>query len=344
MTTGELVLVVVAFAVGGLLVWLLRGRRPQAQGAEQMHHLQQHITDRLDKVTDQLDRRLQENVKAMHESKSFLADRVSNTERTVREVTNSLSKLEQATSALKGTTDEIASFQKLLKSPKVRGGFGEVLLTNLLAEVLPRDWYETQYTMPSGGDIADAVIKLQDGYIVAVDAKFPLANYEVFAQEKDPEAKKRAGASLLRDIKKHVTDISKKYIAPRDGTLDYAFMYIPMEGVYYETMVRTDEGSLWDYCLKHHVVPVSPNNFLAYLRTILIGLRGMKIEQQAKEILESLGQVRQDFKSFNEDFAMMGKHINNAKNRFDDSARRLDKFTNRLDQIEGAADTPQLEE
>jgi len=210
------------------------------------------------------------------------------------------------------------------------------MLTSLLADVLPHDRYATQHAFGSSNEIADAIIRLQDGYIVAIDAKFPLSNYETYAREEDREAKTRLRSGVVRDIKKHVADISRKYISPEEHTLDYAFMYIPVEGVYYETMVQPADGeSLWDFCLAQHVVPVSPNSFLAYLQTILVGLRGMKIEQQAREILANVSQVQRDFRQFGEDFAMVGKHITNAKNRFDDSARRLDKFQNRLDQIEG---------
>lgn len=114
-----------------------------------------------------------------------------------------------------------------------------------------------------------------------------------------------------------------------------------MEGVYYETMVHSTEGdSLWEFCLTNKVIPVSPNSFLAYLQTVLVGLRGMKIEQQAKEILIHLSQLRTDFGKFSDDFNTVGTHLTNAKNRFDDSARRLDKFGSRLDQIETNSDQP----
>ncbi len=231
----------------------------------------------------------------------------------------------------------------MLKSPKVRGSFGEVLLGNLLNEVLPQDRFDLQYLFRSTGEIADSIIRLQDGYIVAVDAKFPLAGYEVYMNEKEIEQKAALRKVFMRDIKKHVTDISKKYISPHEQTLDYAFMYIPVEGVYYETMVHSAEGdSLWEFCLAAHVIPVSPNSFLAYLQTVLVGLRGMKIEQQAKEILVHLGQLRKDFGKFSDDFTTVGTHLTNAKNRFDDSARRLDKFTSRLDQIESHAPAEKL--
>lgn len=316
--------------------WVTRGKsRSRSDPLQHFAVLQRDMGERLDRVTAQLDRRLQENVQAMNESKSFLAARVSSSERTVREVNSSLGKLEQATAALQRTNDEIASFQQMLKHPKVRGSFGEVLLTNLLADVLPHDRYATQFTLPSSGEIADAIIRLQDGYIVAIDAKFPLANYQLFMDERTPERKALARQSFRRDIKKHITDIARKYIAPTEKTLEFAFMYIPIEGVYYETMVHDPAGeSLWEFCLSHKVIPVSPNSFLAYLQTILLGLRGMKIQQQAREILQALNTVRHDFKQFADDFTMVGKHLGNAKNRFDDSARRLDKFSNRLDQIE----------
>ncbi len=336
MTIQEFLLAGGGVALGAALVWFLSRRSSTNSG--EATQLRDHIQERFDHISTTIDRRLQENIRAMNESKSFLADRVSHTERSVREVTNTLSKLEQATSALKISTDEISSFQNLLKSPKVRGSFGEVLLNNLLGDVLPHDRFAIQYPFASTNEIADAIIRLQDGYIVAIDAKFPLSNYEIYAREEDRELKTRLRSGVMRDIKKHVSDIARKYISPHEHTLDYAFMYIPVEGVYYETMVSPADGeSVWDFCLEHHVVPVSPNSFLAYLQTILVGLRGMKIEQQAREILTNLSQVHRDFQAFGEDFAMVGKHLGNAKTKFEASTRRLDKFQNRLEQIEGTA-------
>lgn len=344
--TEQILFAVLGLIGGAVIVWLML-RRPQNAGTdpEIMQQLQRTVTDRLDRVTEQLDRRLRESTHAMNESKSFLANRVSSTERSIRDVTAYLSKLTEATTALQHNTAEIMSFQQLLKSPKVRGGFGEVLLGSLLSDVLPADRYELQYTLPSSGEIADAVIKLQDGYIVAIDSKFPLANFERYAGESNPDIKKSLRIQLNRDVKKHITDISNKYISPTDRTFDFAFMYIPMEGVYYEVIMRDDsEGGLWDYCSQRKIVPVSPNSFVAYLHTVLIGLRGLKIEQQAKEIMEHLRHVRKEFGKFSDDFGMVGKHLNNAKNRYDESARRLDKFSNRLEQIEGGASLESLPE
>lgn len=321
--TLEVLLIMFGLAAGAAIVWL--------------------ILTRLDRVMQQVDSRLSENIQAMNDSKSFLADRVSAAERSVRAVSTGLGQLNAATNAITRTNEEIISFQNMLKSPKIRGSFGEVLLGNLLGDVLPSDRYEIQYTFANSGETADAVIKLQDGYIVAVDAKFPLANFQQMSAASDQETRAALRKIFLRDVKKHIKDIAQKYIVPQAKTLDYAFMYIPVETVYYEMMVHEapdeasaaeDPASLWQFCLEHKVVPVSPNSFLAYLQTVLIGLRGMKIEKQAKEILQHLGQLRQDFGKFSEDYSLIGTHLTNAKNKYESSTRRLDKFTNRLEQID----------
>ncbi len=326
--TNEFLWIVGGLVVGALGAYIVLSRRGAADDGGQMVTM---VNERLDKMLEHVDRRLQEHTHAVNESKSFIANRVSATERTVREVSAGLGKLEVATAALHKTNQEIASFQQMLKSPKVRGSFGEVLLGNLLADVLPGDRYALQYTFPTTGDTADAIVKLQDGYIVAVDAKFPLANYEAMSHAPDDGSREILRKQFIRDVKKHISDISKKYIMPQAKTLDFAFMYIPLDGVYAEASA---DAELWKDFQRYHVFPVSPNSFLTYLQTVMIGLRGMKIEQQAKEILATLGQVRKDFGSFSKDFVVIGSHLTNAKNKYEDSARRLDKFASRLDQIE----------
>ncbi len=293
-----------------------------------MTQMNKRLMEQMDRMNQQIDRRLSENVRAMAQS-----------EQSVRSVSQGLGKLEQATASLQQTGNEIVSFQHLLKAPKIRGSFGEVLLGNLLADVLPQDRYELQHAFADSREIADAIIRLQDGYIVAIDAKFPFANYEAFMKEQNKEQRSALRKIFIKDVKKHVSDISQKYIASGEKTLDYAFMYIPIEGVYYETMVHSGTSSehgldLWEFCLHHKVVPVSPNSFLAYLQTVLVGLRGMKIEQKTREILGYIGTLRQDFGKFSDDFLTVGKHLSNAKTKYDDSNRRLDKLSNRFEQIE----------
>ena len=319
-----------AALIGGGIVWLLTRRQgSRDEGATLMAQMHQQLMDQMERMNQQVDRRLSENARAIEHS-----------QRSVHTVNQLLGKLEQSTTELHQKSNEIVSFQNLLKAPKIRGSFGEVLLGNLLADVLPQDRYELQYPFRDSREIADAIIRLQDGYIVAVDAKFPFAHYEAFMKEQDSAERASLRKAFIRDVKKHISDISQKYISSHEKTLDYAFMYIPIEGVYYETMVHDEDGSsLWEFCLQNKVVPVSPNSFLAYLQTVLVGLRGMKIEQKTREILQYIGALRQDFGKFSEDFMLAGKHLNNAKVKYDDSTRRLDKLANRFEQIEGAEDS-----
>ena len=302
---------------------------------ETLDRVTTRLTERLDKVTDQVSVRLTENVKAINESKSFLTGRVDNTEKTVREVTNKLSGLQEASEKMIATNNEILNFQQMLKVPKVRGGFGEILLESLLRDSLPHDRFEMQYKFQMTGDIADAVIKLMDQTIVVIDSKFPLANFErVIVHE--GEEKKQLYRAFINDVKKHVKDISRKYIVPTERTLDYAFMYVPMEGIYYEMVVRRAETSeeIWDFCLKHKVIPVSPNSFVSYLHTLLMGFKGMKIEKQAREILSYIGQIRNDFTKFSDEFGTIGTHLTHAQNKYLDSSKRLDKLGGRLEHID----------
>ena len=332
-----LLAVIIALGVGGAIMWFMNNKK------EGIDPMQVQMLEQMNRMQEQIDRRLSEQVRATNESKDFMVSRLSSAERTVASVSAGLGKLEQATATLQKTGNEIVSFQNMLKAPKIRGSFGEVLLGNLLADVLPADRYELQYTYADSREIADAIIRLQDGYIVAVDAKFPFANYEAFMKEQDKDARTSLRKTFIRDVKKHISDISQKYISSHEKTLDYAFMYIPIEGVYYETMVHDEDGaSLWEFCLANKVVPVSPNSFLAYLQTVLVGLRGMKIEQKTQEILQYIGTLRQDFGKFSEDFVTVGKHLSNAKTKYDDSNRRLDKLSNRFEQIDGGDDVVKL--
>lgn len=311
---------------------------------EMLDRVTTRVTERLDKVTDQVSNRLNENVKAINESKTFLTQRVENTEKTVRSVTNRLATLQEISEKMMVTSQEILNFQQMLKIPKVRGGFGEILLETMLKDILPADRYQMQYKFTTTNEIADAIIRLMDNQIVVIDSKFPLSNFEkVVATE--AEEKKAHFRAFINDIKKHVKDIASKYISPQEKTLDYAFMYIPMEGIYYEIIVRRVEiaEELWEYCMKHRVIPVSPNSFLSYLHTLLLGFRGMKIEQQAKEVLQYITQLRKDFNRFQEDFLTIGTHLGHAKNKFDDSSRRLERFQTRLESID-MQDAPLLPE
>jgi DNA recombination protein RmuC len=241
----------------------------------------------------------------------------------------SLGSLEQATQQVFSVGKDIASLQDLLRAPKMRGAIGELFLADLLSQILPARHYTLQHCF-KGGEIVDAVIRI--GKLVPVDSKFPLENFRRISEAQGPE-RAAARRRFVQDVKKHIDAIASKYLRPDEDTFDFALMYIPAENVYYETIIKDDEGEespLMAYAFSRRVVPVSPNSFYAYLQTISLGLRGMQVEENARAILAHLDRLKGDFSRFKEEFLLVGKHLGNARGKFDDAERRLIRFEEKL--------------
>jgi len=252
----------------------------------------------------------------------------------VGNVQKSLGSLEEANRKIYEIGKDIASLQEILRAPKLRGGLGEFFLGDLLAQILPPDHFVTQYAFRSGEKV-DAVIRL-GGSLVPVDSKFPLENFRRMIEAATEEDKARARKQFVADVKKHVDSIAGKYILPDEGTYDFALMYIPAENVYYETIIKDDSvgTSLSQYALSKKVIPVSPNSFYAYLQAIVLGLKGMKIEERAKEIVQYLGRLEGDFSRFREEFSVLGRHLSHAQASFQNAEKRLDQFGQKLLQVD----------
>ena len=189
--------------------------------------------------------------------------------------------------------------QEFLSSPKLRGNIGEQVLKELLAQHFPKHSFALQYTFKNGEKV-DAVIKTTQG-MIPIDSKFPMENF-----------RKREMKDFTNDVKKHISDIAKKYILVDEGTCDYALMYIPSESVYYE-IINNEE--LFDYAGQKQVLPVSPISFYAYMKAILMSFEGQRIQSQAKEILEILKSIKKDYEKSEDALSTLQKHITNAYNQ-----------------------------
>src|SRR5205085_5257681 len=208
---------------------------------------------------------------------------------------------------------------------------GELFLGDLISQLLPREHYTMPYRFKSG-DAVDAVIRIGQR-LVPADAKFPYENFKRVVEAAGESERVAARKQFLRDVKKHVDAIATKYILPDEGTYDFALMYIPAENVYYETIIRDEsptEKSLCLHAMNRHVIPVSPNSFYAYLQAIVLGLRGMKIEDRAKEIIQYLGRLQGDFSKFRDAFSVLGKHVGYAQASYQSADRRLEQFGQKL--------------
>lgn len=200
--------------------------------------------------------------------------------------------------------------QEFLRSPKLRGNIGEQVLKELLTQMLPKQSFHLQYSFKSGA-IVDAAIKTING-VIPIDAKFPLENFRKMNAAKTDAEKVLAQKEFARDVKRHMSDISAKYILTDEGTIDYALMYIPSEAVYYEVI---NDSELYDYAASKRVLPVSPMTFYAYMRAILMSFEGQKIEERAKEILKTIKAVQKDYGKVEESLGVLGRHLTNAYNQ-----------------------------
>lgn len=276
-------------------------------------------------------------VNTLTETRGSMDKRLDGTARVIHEVNQNLGQLAEKTKQLSEIGRDIASLQDILRAPKLRGNLGELFLADLLAQILPPDHFTTQHDF-QGGETVDAVIKLKSG-LVPVDAKFPLENFQRVVKAESEAEKKTARQAFIRDVKRHIDAIAQKYIRPDEGTLDFALMYIPAENVYYETIIKDDElgaeGALFEHAMKKRVIPVSPNSFYAYLQTILLGLKGLRVEENVRRVIDQLARVHTEVEKFSEAFRLIGTHLDNSRAKYADAQQRLEKVDQKLAQIDG---------
>jgi DNA recombination protein RmuC len=251
------------------------------------------------------------------------------------DVRERLGSLQEQAREVSDLARDIGSLQDLLRPPKLRGGIGELMLERLLEDLLPGR-FERQYEFPSTRRRVDAVVRIGDK-LVAIDAKFPLELFAELARASGEERRTRRRAFMIA-VKRHVDSIAERYIVPQDGTIDFAFMYIPAENVYYELIVREPEDSqdLQQYCQQRRVLPVSPNTLQAFLAAVHLGLRGMAIEQGAKRIQAHLGQIGQDLARLEAEHEKVGRHLDNAAGAYESVDRWLGRLSDRLRQASSA--------
>ena len=316
------VLLVVVVAVAAFLVWETREARRtvETQLSTQRGELMQSLSNAqqsLQQRVDGIDSRLNQSL--------------SSTATTMENIGKQLEGVRSSADRILEVGQNISSLQDILSPPKLRGGFGEMLLERLLAQILPEANCRFQHRFRSG-EIVDAAIQLGPS-LVPVDAKFPMESFNrVLAAASDDERTKLR-REFVRAVRGHVDDVAK-YIRPDEGTFDFALMYIPAENVYYETIVKSEldaeAGTLQEYALQRRVIPVSPNCLYAYLQAIVFGLRGMRVERQAQQIVEHLQGLQGDFSRFQDGFRILGGHMRDATNKYADLERRVANLDNKL--------------
>ncbi len=227
------------------------------------------------------------------------------------------------------------SLQEFLQSPKLRGNIGEQVLKDMIATTFPKNSFHLQYSFKSGVKV-DAVLKTDAG-LLCIDSKFPMENFKLMHKGETEAIRAAAKRDFIFDVKKHITDISRKYILPEEGTMDFALMYIPSESVYYE--IATIE-ELMDFSRRSRVYPVSPNTLYAHLQVLLLSFQGKELEQKSREVFRLLRAIQKDYEKTGEQLGVLGRHIGNAYNTmssvtgsFDTLGQKLEKT--KVKELEG---------
>lgn len=328
------VVIVLIMLVLGLLVWLIStsfaGRKETAAHAANVNLLAQQL-EALRVAQDKTAENLQ---KSLQTGQTNLSQSLQSSQQVLSRLNTQIGELQGTNKQMIQLGSDVRRLEDILSSPKLRGSMGEWSLENLLAQILPKDSYELQYTFKDNQKV-DALIRLA-GFSVSIDAKFPLPGFEkvVAAETEDEKAKLRR--QFLKDVTAHIDKIADNYIRPAEGTLDFALMYIPAENIYYETIVKYagETQDVLKRCFSKKVIPVSPNLLYVYLMTVVMGLHGLQIEKKAAEIRQNLNRLNASFADFISTWDVLGKHIRNAYSQYDDGHKKLDRFGLQLNQIQ----------
>ncbi|MFC1700623.1 DNA recombination protein RmuC [Patescibacteria group bacterium] len=298
----------------------------------QINQLSQMLDNRMSESTKILDNKLTESARAMQAQFGQSA-------KIVRDVTEHLTKLDETNKRVVGFTEQLESLQNTLTNPKHRGVLGEYYLETVLKNVLPPSNYQMQYDF-GDGDIVDAVIFVEDK-IIPIDSKFSLENYNRIAQEQDALERVKLEKQFKSDLKMRIDETSK-YIKPNKKTMDFAFMFIPAEGIYYDLLVnqvgaiKVNTRDLIEYAFRDkHVIIVSPTSFHAYLQTVLQGLRALQIEKSAVEIRKEVEKLGRHLRSYEDYLKKMGNNLGTTVNMYNNAYKEFGKIDKDVIKISG---------
>lgn len=295
------------------------------------------ILTQINELSRTVDNKIGESHKQVNESLKFHS---SESNKIIRDVTERLTRLDETNKQVISFADQLQSLENILKNPKQRGILGEYYLETVLKNVLPPGSYQMQYEFPDK-TIVDAVVFVKDK-IIPIDSKFSLENYNKMVEEKELVEKKKLETTFVNDLKNRITETAK-YIQPTHGTTDFAFMFIPHEAIYYDLITNKvgtgedNENLIQRAAGKYKVIITSPTSFLAYLQTVLQGLKALKIEESAKEIIKKVEDLGRHLKSYDEYHNKLGNALGTVVNHYNASNKELKKIDKDVLRIAGTS-------
>lgn len=301
------------------------------------------LLQQVNELSRTMDHKMSESNKMMNES---VRNQFGESAKLIREVTEGLVKLDETNKQVVSFTEQLQSLGDILKNPKQRGVLGEYYLETLLKNTMPPGSFEMQYQLGTDEEgnrlIPDAIVRVKDK-IIPIDSKFSLENYNRLVEEKDPVQKEKLEKLFVQDLKNRIAETSK-YIQPSLGTMDFAFMFIPHEAIYYDLIVNKigalqeeTESLIQRAASKYKVIIVSPTSFLAYLQTVMQGLRAMQIEEKAQEIVKKVGDLGKHLKSYEEYYTKIGNTLGTVVNHYNAGYKELGKIDKDVLRITGSS-------
>ena len=340
----NIIWIILGVVVGGIVAYFIVGRKKEEKKDDTGLAL---ILQQMNELMRTVDTKLGESHKQVNESLRFHS---TESNKIIREITEELVKVSEGQKQVVGFADQLQDLQNILKNPKQRGILGEYYLETVLKNVMPPGSYQMQYPFPDG-TIVDAVVFVKDK-IIPIDSKFSLENYNRMAEATDVGEKKRLEAIFINDLKNRIVETSK-YVQPAQNTTDFAFMFIPHEAIYYDLLTNKighapagraggltndeDENLIQRAAGKYKVIITSPTSFLAYLQTVLQGLKALKIEESAKEIIKKVEDLGKHLKSYDEYHGKLGNSLSTVINHYNASGKELKKIDKDVLRITGEA-------
>ena len=307
----------------GLFFFLSKKPKDKNDNANQL------LLAQINELSRTIDNKLSDSQKEINQS---MRHQSSETSKIIADITEKITRLDETNKQVVSFANQLKNLQDILKNPKQRGVLGEYYLETLLKNVMPPGSYQMQYIFPDG-NIVDAVVFVKDK-IIPIDSKFSLENYNRISETNDKAEKDRFEKIFVNDLKNRIVETSK-YIQPKENTMDFAFMFIPHEAIYYDLLVnkigrntKETDNLIQRAASKYKVIIVSPTSFLAYLQTVLQGLKAMKIEESAKDIIKRVGELGKHLQSYEESHQKLGKSLETTVNHFNKSNhefRKIDK-------------------
>lgn len=328
-------LIVIVLTGFGILGWIVTKKKDDSTLTEWLKSMQSSIEYTNKTLNEAMRGSTSDVAKLLQSNTKQLNERLDTAARVIGDLKKNLGEMSEVGKGIR-------SLQEFLQSPKLRGNIGEQVLKDMIGQTFPKNSFHLQYQFRSGAKV-DAVLKTDAG-LLCIDSKFPMENFTLMHKGETEIIRNQAKKDFIADVKKHVSDISKKYILPEEGTMDFALMYIPSESVYYEIANMND---LMDFARRARVYPVSPNTLYAHLQVLLLSFQGKELEEKSREVFRLLRAIQKDYGKVDEGLGVLGRHVNNAYNSMSSVSSSFSLLGQKLSQTQRLSgikeETKQLE-